>query len=1627
MLNYSIFVVVFLFGIITIPTIKADNPIQWTMVNSSNAASFAELYFLWNGGGAFQFTESMNYTINTTTTLIDGEELYLSTAPGIMVTFDIPKDNHMINQEGGFLGIKGDFLFQGSSVGESGIAITGGSANIEGVRFQNFGNTHGTVEADRFYGPLNVINGHLYLSSSAIVDGKDSASIWITDGNVTLHDVLIEENQNDNDITNTFGAQIIIDGNGLLTVSNSRFNQNSGMTASAIYNNGGSVTLNQIIIQDSETTEQLGAQIYNENGLLTVSNSTFKRNTGAIAAAIYNVAGVVNLNEVAVEDSTLTTNIDTNHGQLYNQGGKMSGSGITFSGNSDNANFYCIDGCFYDSSQDIKWINVDSSNAPSWDDFYNLWENNQQDSFPGVAFKFTENLSYTVTSYDMQINGVNLLLATDASKGITVSILVPDEAKMIQQSNAYLGIDGNFVIQGNPSCTTWQEAITVNGGTTEITGIIIQEFVSPTPSDSNPNIGALTLNSGNVTILSTTFTKCKGTMASAIYNAGATVTLGNVTVEESNVIETASGAQFYITGGSMSTSMNSMYSSTLIFDNNIGANYRCKVEAECSLPPQQTPSIIVDSSNGANWEDFYQLWQDTYTYLGGVYKFTENVTYTVTEPITITTGGNLELSVASVGDIIVNINVPNNMVFLTFDETEPRELIMNGSFVIQGDSTCTTSCQQQAINLNGHVTARIEGLIIQDFVNDNDYTKTGKVIVDGAVTINGANVQATFLSTDFQNNKGYQVSAIYNNGGNVILHNVIVKDSTVTNYTEGAQLYTVETGEMSGNVSFSNNEGPNYRCGVNALCSLPPQTIPTIVIDSSNGATWEDFYKLWNENSFPGVSFQFAQSVTYTITNEGLLNAGNLYLSTTSTDIKVTINVPNENVFITQSEGHLSIKGDFVIQGNASCTSSCNQQALLLNYGSAEIEGVTLKSFTNIKDRDDEFDVSSAIINNHASVFFNLTSFSNCKGNRASVLYNEYGSITFENVIVKDCIVIDFTSGGQLYNMDGYMAGSNISFHNNKGVDYVPSYVPVQPGSTRKCDLPLQYVTLDSYNASTFDDFYDICTITSAAAIGAVFEFTETVTYDISKIYGSIGDPIISTGYYETGHRFSLIAAEGVTIEINLYRQNFLSGLNAIRIIGDFVISGGKAVHTENFIEVMNTDIYLEGLTLKNFVNKASQSAAIKAAGSEGGVNQMTIVSTTFLNCTGKDATAFYGQYGEYILHNITIKDCEVISSHGGQLYVENSYMDADNVTTINNEGALYGCPGSTCSVSLSSSDENDDNWMTPQPTLSPTPSPSTPSPTSSRTPSPTPKSMPNQNDDDDDSNDQWINVDSNNGATWDDFYQLWQRNALTAEGDSFMFTESLTYTVGEEQGLLISGEQNVRLSTSSSDITVTINVPDGTFFLEQNGDTTLEMNGDFIIQGEQGEQGDNSAPFFLFNNANNNNLNGITIQNYNSATQAAVVIVQGTMTLTSTIFNNCNGPMASAIFQANGKITFNDVTVESSSVSSNDGAQLYSFAGTMSGSVTFENNQGSNYLCAEDATCSISATNTSGNNPSSHAGKTAAIVVPIIIVLCACAGGVFWLDRNKRKGKREPLLGGSLTSDQVQREGSIQSQHQQF
>jgi hypothetical protein len=181
---------------------------------------------------------------------------------------------------------------------------------------------------------ITLTSGYLEISKNLTISGPGPASLAISGNKIytvfqvdssvtaTIYGLTIEKGSD--------GGGGIFNNGGMLTVSNSTLMNNSGVNGGGIFNNGGSLALSNSTLSGN-TTPIEGGGINNNNATLTITDSALSGNfTTVQGGAIFNNSGTV-----TVTNSTFSGNSSGNvAGAIFNNLGTLTISFSTFSGNS---------------------------------------------------------------------------------------------------------------------------------------------------------------------------------------------------------------------------------------------------------------------------------------------------------------------------------------------------------------------------------------------------------------------------------------------------------------------------------------------------------------------------------------------------------------------------------------------------------------------------------------------------------------------------------------------------------------------------------------------------------------------------------------------------------------------------------------------------------------------------------------------------------------------------------------------------------------------------------------------------------------------------------------------------------------------------------------------------------------------------------------------------------------------------------------------------------------------------------------------------------------------------------------------------------------------------------------------
>jgi len=158
---------------------------------------------------------------------------------------------------------------------------------------------------------VNVGAGASATLSGMWIHGNSGGSAIYNNGTLGITASTISDNDS---ASGSAGA--IYNNNGAVSVADTTFDSNHATTGGAIYNQGGTLTIDRSTFS-SNPADADGGAIFNNTGTLTVADTSFLTNTGNQAAAIYNRTGTL-----TVARSIFLGNIVTaSAGALYLNGG----------------------------------------------------------------------------------------------------------------------------------------------------------------------------------------------------------------------------------------------------------------------------------------------------------------------------------------------------------------------------------------------------------------------------------------------------------------------------------------------------------------------------------------------------------------------------------------------------------------------------------------------------------------------------------------------------------------------------------------------------------------------------------------------------------------------------------------------------------------------------------------------------------------------------------------------------------------------------------------------------------------------------------------------------------------------------------------------------------------------------------------------------------------------------------------------------------------------------------------------------------------------------------------------------------------------------------------------------------
>jgi len=177
--------------------------------------------------------------------------------------------------------------------------------------------------------------GSIQISYDTTIDGNGQNVIISGGGNLGVFFVPagVKLNLNKLTIANAAGGFGAIENEGTLTVTNSTFSGNNGFDAGGIGNGGGTVTVRNSTFSGN-SSQRDGGGIANEAGTLTVRNCKFTSNTGTYGGGITNITLYNSPATLTVNNSTFSGNsAQIDGGGIENDAGTLTVTNSTFSGN----------------------------------------------------------------------------------------------------------------------------------------------------------------------------------------------------------------------------------------------------------------------------------------------------------------------------------------------------------------------------------------------------------------------------------------------------------------------------------------------------------------------------------------------------------------------------------------------------------------------------------------------------------------------------------------------------------------------------------------------------------------------------------------------------------------------------------------------------------------------------------------------------------------------------------------------------------------------------------------------------------------------------------------------------------------------------------------------------------------------------------------------------------------------------------------------------------------------------------------------------------------------------------------------------------------------------------------------
>ena len=223
----------------------------------------------------------------------------------------------IINQTGGIVNITDSTLKDSVATGNGGAIYTNGGKLIIGVTSENSTSTISGNTATNG-GGLYIENGTATITDSTISgnNATNGGGLYIKNGTATITDSTISGNGN---TTTENGGGLYVGSGATVSVTGSTFENNTADLGSAIYNDGGTVSLKDVDFEGNS-----GDYIYNNGGIVNLNYTDGNTLNNAQESRIYN-NGTLNISNgqrlLSINDTITGNNKDNSTINLDSNGG----------------------------------------------------------------------------------------------------------------------------------------------------------------------------------------------------------------------------------------------------------------------------------------------------------------------------------------------------------------------------------------------------------------------------------------------------------------------------------------------------------------------------------------------------------------------------------------------------------------------------------------------------------------------------------------------------------------------------------------------------------------------------------------------------------------------------------------------------------------------------------------------------------------------------------------------------------------------------------------------------------------------------------------------------------------------------------------------------------------------------------------------------------------------------------------------------------------------------------------------------------------------------------------------------------------------------------------------------------